>query len=59
MRTTDTLLLSRPVTARLDAETADELAACLRRFLSATADEQTMRRAAAALRSWDSRDLRV
>jgi len=54
MVTTDALL-SRPPVTRPDVRTAAELAACLRRFLKATADEQTMRRAAAALRSWDTR----
>jgi len=52
--TTDALL-SRPPVTRPDVRTAAELAACLRRFLNTTADEQTMRRAAAALRSWDAR----
>jgi len=56
MSTTD--LLVRPARPRADVETAAELAACLRRFLSATVDEQTMRRAEAALESWDARDVR-
>ena len=55
MRTTDSLL-ARRAGPRRDVETAAELAASLRRFLSATADEQTMRRAEAALESWDARD---
>ncbi len=54
--TTTESLLARPAGPRADVETAAELAACLRRFLSATADEQTLRRAEAALELWDARD---
>ncbi|HVW34180.1 MAG TPA: hypothetical protein VHL53_16710 [Acidimicrobiia bacterium] len=36
-----------------EAATAAEMAACLRRFLTATADEQTLRRAEAALEAWN------
>jgi hypothetical protein len=35
-----------------DHEIAEELAACLERFLTASADENVMRRAARALDDW-------
>ena len=54
MRPTTDTLLARPLVGRPPSETAAELAACLRRFLTATADEQTLRRAEAALESWDA-----
>ena len=53
MRMMESVLPRRSATPPV-VETAAEMATCLRRFLSATADEQTMRRARAALESWDS-----
>ena len=44
-----------PTTAGTGGAVVEELAACLERFLAATADEQTLIRARAALEVWHGR----
>ena len=51
---TNEIVLSDPQRATEAQALAEELAWCLRRFVTAMADETTMRRAAQVLAAWDA-----